>query len=346
MSILDSLRGKGPPAVAWTRQGGEAALSLAWTGGGNTLAVGRSDGHVEILDGKTGEPKRSELLHPDGLLCMAGDPLGTLLVTGGADGKAIVLDATSYERKHVIDTAADTRGAWVEHVAFAPDGSRVAVAAGKLVWLGQVRGGNELTKLGPHASTVAGLSFRQDGGAIAVARYGGADVWTTEAEHQELPWKSSLISIAWQPQGRFVAAGCQDDAVHFWRLDAGTDSMMGGYPAKPRAMCWTQDGNQLATGGGHQIVVWSFKGKGPEGTSPKLLEGHTGLVTVLAAAPHDQRFASGGRDGRVCVWRPQRTDKPVLFLELGDVVHAIAFSNDGRIAAGAANGNVIVAKLP
>lgn len=344
MGLLDMFKGKGSSPVAWAREGGEAALGLAWMDG--ALIVGRSDGTVERLHGTTGATEKSERLHEDGLLSIAADPLGELIVTGGADGKAIVLDVKSFERKKTIDTSAETKGAWVEHVAFSPDGSRVAVAAGKLLWLGQLRGGNDLLKFGPHASTIAGLSFRKDGGAIAVARYGGADAWSMTGEHQEFPWKSSLIAIAWQPQGRFLAAGCQDEAIHFWRLESGADSMMGGYPSKPRCIVWTEDGNQLATGGGLEVVVWSFKGRGPEGTTPIILKGHEGLVTVLASAPKDQRIASGGRDGKLLLWRPSRSDKPVMSLELGDVVQSIAFSPDGRIAAGAANGNIVVAKLP
>jgi hypothetical protein len=347
MGLLDGLLGRSSAKVAWAREGGEPALCLAWAGGGGALAVGRSDGTVEVMDGKTGQTRGSELVHEDGLLAMAADPLGTLVLTGGADGKAVVLDATSFERKKSIDTAAKTKGAWVEHVAFSPDGAFVAIAAGKLVWLGQVRGGSDLFECGPHASTVAGLAFRADGKELAVARYGGADVWSIEGSHvRALPWQSSLVSIAWQPQGRYLAAGCQDDAVHFWRLDTFADSMMGGYPSKPRAIAWSQDGDLLATGGGHELVVWSFKGKGPEGTTPRILKGHEGLVTVIAASPKDQRFASGGRDGRVHLWRPQRSDRPVMTLELGDVVHALAFSGDGRLAAGAANGSVVVARLP
>jgi len=183
VGLLDVFKGKGSSPVSFVREGGEAALGLAWVGGG--LAVGRGDGSVEVLDAKTGETKRSELLHEDGLLTMAADPLGTFVLTGGADGKAILLDATTFQRIKTIDTSAETKGAWIEHVAFAPDGNRVAIAAGKLVWLGQIRGGTDLTKLGPHASTVGGLSFRADGGAVAVARYGGVDVWTTDARSKD-----------------------------------------------------------------------------------------------------------------------------------------------------------------
>ena len=347
MGLFDGLLGGSKNKVAWARPGGEPALALAWVGGGSALAVGRSDGTVEVLEASCGAPRRGERLHPEGLLAMAQDPLGTLLATGGADGQVIVLDATTFERKKTIDTSAKTRGAWVEHVAFSPDGSFVAFAAGKLLWIGRLRGGSDLFECGPHASTIAGLSFSPDGTQLAAARYGGVDLWSVEGSHvRELPWKSSLVSIAWQPGGRYLAAGCQDDAVHFWRLDTFADSMMGGYPSKPRAIAWSRSGEQLATGGGQEVVVWSFKGKGPEGTSPAILKGHEGLVSVLAASPEDQRFASGGRDGRVLVWRPQRSETPVMSLELGDVVHAIAFSGDGRLAAGAANGSVTVARLP
>jgi len=110
MGLFDGLLGGSKNKVAWARPGGEPALALAWVGGGSALAVGRSDGTVEVLDASSGAPRRGERLHPEGLLAMAQDPLGTLLATGGADGQVIVLDATTFERKKTIDTSAKTRG--------------------------------------------------------------------------------------------------------------------------------------------------------------------------------------------------------------------------------------------
>ncbi|MDE2767254.1 MAG: WD40 repeat domain-containing protein, partial [Chloroflexota bacterium] len=57
-----------------------------------------------------------------------------------------------------------------------------------------------------------------------------------------------------------------------------------------------------ATGGGEAVTVWSFRGKGPEGTRPGVLDVHVEPVTTLAFAPGETRLASGARDGGVVVW--------------------------------------------
>lgn len=346
MGILDKVLGRSAPAgsagpVLWSTPAGETPIAVAFVAGG-LLAVGREGGGVELLDGKTGALVRTIAAHQEGLCAMSADPSGALLATGGMDASARLFEAASGERRAELKTGKE----WVEHTAFAPTGAHVAVAHGKSVSILPTAGGTGLT-LGPHKSTVAALAWSPDGKRLGVGRFGGVDVWTTSGERErELPWTSSIISLAWQPKDRYLAAGCQDDAVHFWRLDGGDDSMMGGYPMKPRAICWTQDGALLATGGGEEIVVWSFKGRGPEGTTPVMLREHTKFVTTLVASPTDQRVASGGRDGKVVVWRPARNDKPALVHETSAPVECIGWSNDNRLAAGASDGSVVVLALP
>lgn len=341
MGFIDKLVGKSAPAgPAWTRELGDHPVGLAYALGGKVLVVAFGGGSVVVLDASSGEPQRTIAVHEGaGALAMASD--GVRVVTGGMDGNAYVVDLASGTVAHRLEADAE----WVEHVAFASDGS-FAFAAGKHArW--HRADGSLLCKLGPHGSSVHGLAFSPDATKLAVARYGGLDLWTREGtKDRELAWKSSLVSVAWQPKDRFIAAGCQDNAVHFWRLETEGDSMMGGYPAKPKAIAWSHDGTSLATGGGEEIVVWSFRGRGPEGTSPILLKGHSKLVTTLATAPSDHRLASGGRDGLFCVWRPQRSETPVAQYAMSAPVAHVAFRDDGTVAAAAdEKGRVVTLKL-
>lgn len=340
MGFFDKIVGKAAPAgPAWTRELGDHPVGLAYVLGGKSIAVTLGSGSVVVVDAATGEPQRTIVAHEAGALGMASD--GTRLVTGGMDGRACLVDVAAGTVAHRLEADAE----WVEHVAIAPDGS-VALAAGKGVrWYAP--DGAAIAKLGPHASTVTAVAFSPDATRLGAARYGGIDVWKRDgAKDRELAWKTSLVSVAWQPKDRFVAAGCQDNAVHFWRLETEGDSMMGGYPAKPKAIAWSHDGTALATGGGEEIVVWSFRGRGPEGTTPILLKGHTKLVTSLVAAPGDHRFASGGRDGLFCVWRPQRSETPVVRIEMSAPVAGVAFRGDGGFAAAAdEKGRLVATKL-
>lgn len=110
---------------------------------------------------------------------------------------------------------------------------------------------------------------------------------------------------------------------------------MSGYPGKPSALAFDRTGTLLATGGGEAVTVWSFKGRGPEGTRPGVLELHVQPITALAFARRGLRLASGGRDGAVVVWRLRKDGRgePIGSALVHDVVAAVAWRPDDRALA-------------
>ena len=78
--------------------------------------------------------------------------------------------------------------------------------------------------------------------------------------------------------------------------------MMQGYPIKPSNLAFDHTGTLLATGGSDTVLVWSFEGRGPEGTEPGELAFHIKPISALTFAKKKRRLASGGRDGGVIVW--------------------------------------------
>lgn len=311
-------------------------LGVGWSS--SSLLVGLGAGQLARLpsSGPFDSIERHDLNH-DGMLAFEVSADGAHCASGGMDQRAIVFSNSEGAIRFEHDC-----GAWVDSLRFSPCNRYVAFGAGKRVWLRSLVSDDSLV-LGPHEGTVAALDFSPDGSQLAVARYGAIDLWRvpTGEPIATLEWKSSMVSVAWQPRNLYLAAGCQDNAVHFWRLQGGKDSQMSGYPGKPKQLAWSQDGALLATGGGTSVVVWNFKGAGPEGSTPIVLEAHEKAITVLIASARDQRFASGSRDGAIRVWRPSRGTQPVFSVSLPDEITAIAFAPDSkRIAAADASGNV------
>ncbi|MCY4545266.1 MAG: WD40 repeat domain-containing protein, partial [Gemmatimonadetes bacterium] len=138
------------------------------------------------------------------------------------------------------------------------------------------------------------------------------------------------------------------NSVHFWRRSTENDSMMSGYPGKPSALAFDETGTLLATGGGEAVTVWSFRGSGPEGTRPGVLDLHDQPVTTLVFAPGVMRLASGDREGAVVVWSLQRDGEgdPIGAAVVAGAVAELYWRPDGRaLAALDAGGGVTVWRI-
>jgi WD40 repeat protein len=350
MGFFDKVFGARTPGFAPTGTlvlGGHP-VGLAFVAADRKLAALTGEGTLVLADVGTCSERARVSAHEAGALALAVDASTSRVATGGMDGHVRVHDASTGALAWEASVA--PAGRWVEHLAWWD--ARVLAAQGRSVAVAS-RDGVERT-LGPHASTVAGLSVGSVEGSplLAVARFGGADVWdlaapstSPSAAPRALEWPSSLVSIAWSPDGRFLAAGCQDSALHFWRMPAGDDSMMGGYASKPKVLAWSPRGDALASAGGEDVVVWSFRGAGPEGTTPLQLRGHARTVTALAWSPDGKHLASGGRDGALLVFATSGEAPPVARLELGGSVEHVAFSADGAwLAATSSEGTLQIVR--
>jgi WD40 repeat protein len=292
----------GALSLGWRVRVADYARCLAWDNAGDRLLVGDTSGTLTCIDGATGAVLWETLAHDGGVLALAAHPSQPRLASAGADGRACLWG---------LDAAADTPGAlaqlpgdaaWVEHLAWSPDGARLASASGRVLRLWDAAG-SPLARSEPHGSAISGISWCGDA-EVATACYGGVNLLdgATAGQRETLEWKGSLISLAVSPDLAIVACGSQDRSVHFWRRQTGEDSMMTGYPAKPAALAFDHRSRLLATSGSETVTVWSFADGGPEGTSPGLLEVHEDLVSALAFARRGPRLASADRVGLVILW--------------------------------------------
>jgi WD40 repeat protein len=335
---LEVSRGQTELVPRWRRDVGDYVVAAEISRSGRLCVVGVGDGRVLGIDLETGRELFDQHAHHGGVLGLSLSPDGIHFVTCGQEPDAKLWRATGELVRELPGGGAQ----WVEHVTWAPSGGRIATAAGRRVRIWSSDGA-QLEEREPLSSTVSNLAWRADGTAIAATCYGAVHLWpfVPGAKARRFDWKGSLISLAWSPDAKVLACGSQDSSVHFWRLATGQDSQMSGYRFKPKALAWDYESKLLATSGDAAVTVWDFRGKGPEGTRPILLESHRGMCTRLAFSPKKTVLASGAQDTSVLLWEPRRGTQPIRYAFLEDEVTALTWHPEHRgLFGGDASGNL------
>jgi WD40 repeat protein len=316
--------------VIWSANVDDYATTLAVSADGTLTAVGNAAGEVRVFDSTSGQERFRVAGRRSAVMAAAWSPKQRVLAVGGQDGVSRLYDAEGAQLAELPGGAP-----WVEHLAWAPDGERLATSAGRVVRL-WTSAGAALVETEAHESTVTGLAWNRKGTELSTACYGGVRLFKvgSYAAAKHLPWPGSLISLSWSPTDAVIACGTQERSVHFWRLTKAKESEMTGFSAKPRSLSWDAEGKLLATSGDSNVSVWSFDSKGPEGKRPLELVGHAALCTTLAFHPKLTRLASGGDDTSVIVWDPLRKTTPVAFGFLEETVTGVAWTQGGRLLVG------------
>jgi WD40 repeat protein len=338
--VSKSSRSGAPLGARWRADIGEHVISLAWAPGGGLLAAAAVGGPVAVLDGAAGAVRRVLAGHGFGTTAVDWSHDGSHLATAGQDGKVRLWDLAAGRERLALEGGA----AWVERLAWAPGENLLASAAGRKLRLWDPQG--RLVRAYPdQPSTVADVRWRPRSRQLTSAAYGVVALWSPDGPEpaHRFEWKGSVLALAWSPDGKCLATGDQDRTVHFWVAQTGQDLQMWGYPTKVRELSWDRTSRFLATGGGEQVTVWDCSGKGPEGTKPLSLEAHEEPVSALAFQHAGPVLASGGLDGRVVLWRPEKGKSPLAQTRFEAGVSQLAWSADDRaLAVGTEAGEVVV----
>jgi WD40 repeat protein len=299
----------------------ESPAAIAWSSCGTLLAGATVTGALVLVEAATGAEIARWEAHEAGILTLAWHPRDAVLASAGKDGCVRFWHITSTQGVLALASVKlhdNQTSRWVEHLSWRPDGRQLAIASGSRVVLCSTLGVVEQTYLFP-GGTVGALCWRPVGAQLAVAGYGGVQIHSvldTRSIPQALKLKGSLLALAWSPDARVIAAGCQDNTVHFWRLPQGRDARMTGFDYKPLQLCWTHNGRWLVTGGSPLLIFWPFDKGGPEGRLPVTINWHVQAVCAIAASVSKPWLASGCRGGRIGFWQQAGDPQPRAWAEL------------------------------
>lgn len=322
---------------------------VAWSPDGARLAVAGGEGKVflvERLSGATAKALGAREVgeHLLGTVSVAWQPRGAVFVSSGQDGALALRDGA--DGRPLAQQRPPSRGLPV--VVWSPDGRRLASAAGKQIhlWTSALQPEHVLP---PLDTNIAALGWDRAGRDLAAAVNGGMVVHRMEPPQFQMrryPWAAPCITAAYSPNGKVLVTGTQDGSVHFWYLATGRDSQMRGYPGKVDITSWSADSRWLATVADSQVVVWDFGGRGPEGTRPQQLEGHTDRIECLEFQPNGGFLVSAGRDWRISLWSPGKTPGALDAHLAESEPSALRWSPDGRfVALGERRGRLAIYEL-
>ncbi len=227
---------------------------------------------------------------------------------------------------------------FVQGMAFAPDGSRLAAGTTNgtvLIW--QLTNAKPFqTITGAHSDWVRAVAFSPDGQLLAsgsddqtvrIWRVRDGQVVHTLAGHTD--W---VRSVAFGPDGRTLASASDDQTVRLWDITTGMlIRTLEQHSDWVRVVVYSPDGTRLASAADDRTIrIWDVT----TGALVQTISGHSDWILSLAFSPDGKRLASGSADLTVRLWRVADGVLLHTFSEPTEGITSLAFSPDGdRLAA-------------
>jgi WD40 repeat protein len=365
---------KAEAALQMMMGGGNAAgrVTVALAPDGKTLAVA-ADNALQLWEVATGKEIRTIqgpqgglvglLFSPDGRTLAGRAPGGSLFLWAADTGQTIrQIKPAPRKAGNVFVLNLGGRGPDAPNMAFTPDSKMLAASATdekeegpavRLVKFWDVATGKEVRKIEAPRG-VSGVALAPSGKLLA---HGGGgvirlcEVATGKEVRQLKAPGRGILTLAFSPDGKWIAARARDGQVHLWDTETGKEVRQLGTPEAPppppqlagavafvggnfgsapevRVLAISPDGKRIASAAGNTVRIWETA----TGKELPLLGGHRQPPSALVLSPDGKTVLSWGGDQVVRRWDAATGRQLGEFPGPARTTRA-AFAPDGRTAA-------------
>lgn len=140
-------------------------------------------------------------------------------------------------------------------------------------------------------------------------------------------------TVAWSPDGRYIASAGRDMTVQVWEVTTGACIYTyHGHIDEIWSVAWSPDSRSIVSAGSDNAVeVWEAT-SGYDGTT---YDKHSDIVRAVSWSPNSTYITSAGDDSYVRVWKATDASTVGTFHRTNNSISTLAWSPDGtRIALG------------
>jgi WD40 repeat protein len=298
---------------------GDPIPCLAITQSGDLIAVGTTNGAIEIWRAATDELVRTLQTHAGPVACLAFPRDNAGLASAGSDKTIRIWDSRTGAQIQSLPVAGD-----ITALAMTPDGNWLASGAGTgAIQCWNVAQGTVIKTISDTGKAVDDLALSADGKTLAShSDDGPVEVWAM-ADEGRVPWhwwSGIWHAVTFDPNGR-------DRLTRFK------------FESLIKAINLSADSAEVSACSDRSLKSWSLAADRQIDALSKQT-----AATSVAMTPDGTRLISGGKDGTLTFWDCSNYQKPVLlrtFKPGSGAPLAVAISSDGRTAVSGSLGGMI-----